>query len=41
MHYLYVKPTRAKADIMNNSGRNNVAFDLFVSKIEQLLKGRN
>ena len=41
MHYLYVKPTRAKTDIMINSGRNNVAFDLFVSKIEQFLKERN
>lgn len=38
MHYLYVEPTRAKADIVINSGKNNVAFDLFVSKIEQLLK---
>ena len=38
MHYLYVEPTRAKADIVINSGKNNVAFDLFVSKIEQLLE---
>lgn len=38
MHYLYVEPTRAKADIVINSGKNNVAFDLFVSKIGQLLK---
>ena len=38
MDYLYVEPTRAKADIVINSGKNNVAFDLFVSKIGQLLK---
>lgn len=38
MHYLYVESTRAKADIVINSGKNNVAFDLFVSKIGQLLK---
>ncbi len=38
MHYLYVEPTRAKADIVINSGKNDVAFDLFVSKIEQLLE---
>ena len=40
MHYLYVEPTRAKADIVINSGKNNIAFDLFASKIEQLLKER-
>ena len=33
MHYLYVEPTRSKADIVINSGKNDVAFDLFVSKI--------
>lgn len=38
MHYLYVEPTRSKADIVINSGKNDVAFDLFVSKIEDLLK---
>lgn len=37
MHYLYVEPTRSKADIVINSGKNDVAFDLFISKIEQLL----
>lgn len=40
MHYLYVEPTRAKADIVINSGKNDVAFDLFISKIEQLLSER-
>ena len=37
MHYLYVEPTRSKADIVINCGKNDVAFDLFVSKISQLL----
>lgn len=37
MHYMHVEPTRAKADIVINSGKNDVAFDLFVSKITQLL----
>lgn len=37
MHYMYVEPIRAKADIVINSGKNDVAFDLFVSKIAQLL----
>lgn len=37
MHYIYVEPTRPKADIVINSGKNDVAFDLFVSKIKQLL----
>lgn len=40
MHYLYVEPTRAKADVVINSGKNDVAFDLFVSKISQLLEER-
>lgn len=40
MHYLYVEPTRSKADIVINSGKNDVAFDLFVSKIAQLLEER-
>ena len=38
MHYIYVEPTRALADIVINSGKNDVAFDLFVSKIGQLLE---
>lgn len=37
MHYLYVEPTRAKADIVINSGRNDVAFDMVRAKILQLL----
>lgn len=38
IHYLYVEPTRAKADVVINSGKNDIAFDLFVSKISQLLR---
>lgn len=37
MHYLYVEPTRSKADIVINSGMNDVAYDLFRHKIEWLL----
>lgn len=37
MHYLYVEPTRSKADIVINSGKNDIAFDLFVSKNKLLL----
>ena len=40
MHYLYVEPTRSKADVVINSGKNDVAFDLFVSKISRLLEER-
>lgn len=40
MHYLYVEPTRAKADLVINSGRNNVAFDIVQSKIRLLLQGQ-
>ena len=40
MHYLYVEPTRSKADVVINSGKNDVEFDLFVSKIGQLLEER-
>jgi uridine kinase len=39
MHYLYVEPTRATADIVINSGMNNVAFDIVRSKISLLLDG--
>ncbi len=38
MHYMYVAPTRAKADIVINSGMNNVAFDMMRSKIRQWLE---
>ncbi len=38
MHYLYVEPTRAMADIVINSGMNDVAFDLMETKIRSLLR---
>lgn len=38
MHYLYVEPTRATADIVINSGMNDVAFDIVQSKILLLLQ---
>lgn len=38
MHYLYVEPTKATADIIINSGMNNVAFDIVKSKIQLLLE---
>ncbi len=41
MHYLYVEPTRAKADVVINSGMNNVAFDMVKSKIRLLLDGKD
>lgn len=37
MHYLYVEPTRAMADVVINSGMNNVAFDVVQSKIRIML----
>ena len=37
MHYIYVEPTKRLADIVINSGMNDVAFDLVKSKIEQIL----
>lgn len=37
MHYLYVEPTKAMADIVINSGMNDVAFDLMKTKIQSLL----
>lgn len=38
MHSLYVEPTKTTADIIINSGMNNVAFDVISLKIEALLK---
>lgn len=38
MHYLYVEPTKALADIVINSGMNDVAFDIMKTKIESILK---
>lgn len=37
MHYVYVEPTKYLADIVINSGMNDVAFELVKTKIEQIL----
>lgn len=37
MHYLYVEPTRAMADIVINSGMNDVAFRLVKNQIRHIL----
>ena len=41
MHNLYVEPTKVFADVITNSGMNDVAFDLMRGKIEVLLKEAN
>ena len=38
MHYLYVEPTKTVADLILNSGLNDVAFDIMKTKIEALLE---
>ncbi len=38
MHYLYVEPTKTLADIVINSGLNNVAFDIMKTKIRDILE---
>ena len=40
MHYLYVAPTKALADIVINSGMNDVAFDMVRTKIQVMLGKR-
>lgn len=37
MHYLYVEPTRALADIVINSGKNSVAFEMVKNNIEKIM----
>ena len=37
MHYIYVEPTKYLADIVINSGMNDVAFELMKTKIEQII----
>ncbi len=37
MHYLYVEPTKNLADIIINSGLNDVAFDIMKTKIRDIL----
>lgn len=41
MHYMYVEPTKYLADIIINSGMNDVAFDVMCSKIQLLLQDMN
>lgn len=38
MHYLYVEPSKSVADIVINSGLNDVAFDIVSTKIRALLE---
>lgn len=38
MHYLYVEPTKTLADIVINSGLNDVAFDIMKTKIRDILE---
>ena len=38
MHYIYVEPTRALADVVLNSGMNDVAFDVVSAKIRSILR---
>jgi len=38
MHYLYVEPTRMYADIVINSGMNDVALDVMKTKIKTILE---
>lgn len=37
MHYRYVEPSKAQADLVINSGLNNVAFDVISGKIRSIL----
>ena len=37
MHYLYVEPTRALADVVINNGMNPVAFEMMKHNIQKLL----
>jgi len=38
MHALFVEPPRAYADVVTNSGRNEVAFSLVRGEIARLLE---
>ena len=38
MHYLYVQPTSALADVVINSGKNKVAFDVMSNYIRDILE---
>ena len=41
MHYIFVEPTKYSADLVINSGLNDVAFDVIKVKIDTLLKEQN
>lgn len=41
MHYLYVEPTKAIADIVINSGLNDVAYDVIKTKISSIINHNN
>ena len=41
MHYRFVEPSKAKADIVINSGLNDVAYDIVSTKIQAYLDGKN
>ncbi len=41
MHYLYVEPTKPMADVIINSGMNEVAFQLVKTNIEKILESGN
>lgn len=40
MHYVYVEPTKYMADLVMNSGMNDVAFELIQTRIEQILQNK-
>ncbi|SHI90616.1 uridine kinase [Butyrivibrio fibrisolvens DSM 3071] len=41
MHYLYVEPTRVYADLVINSGMNDMALDVMATKINSLIECKN
>lgn len=41
MHYLFVEPTKCLADIVINSGMNDIAFELIRMKIQMILEGND
>ena len=41
MHYLYVEPTKPLADVIINSGMNEVAFQLMRTNIEKMLSSES
>ena len=40
MHYLYVEPTRAMADIVINSGKNPIAFEIMKNNIQKIIEAQ-